>query len=383
MEDKRMGRVYKPHRIVAGKHIRYEDWYCEWHGADGRTKRKKIGPDKRLANEALARFEERERRRRLGLADSADDQAAGLARPVAELIREYLAILEGRDTSADYRALVDDYLTRLATDLAWFTFADLQADTLVVYLGQRREVNKNGPATLNSYLRIAKGFARWYAARIGLSSPLDGIDRFEEEVDRRRSRRILTDAELAKLLESAARCPRRGKYGIWGPERVMLYLVAAFTGIRAGELAELTPLAFQLDANPPTVTVEAKDAKGKRAEPIPLPDHVVERLRPWLAQKHPGARLWPGYWARQRKQIHWLERDLKRAGVAERDERGRRVTFHSLKRRFVISLIQAGGKIHEIRRMARHRDVRTTLNYYVDENLSDLGALANRLPALG
>lgn len=45
-------------------------------------------------------------------------------------------------------------------------------------------------------------------------------------------------------------------------------------------------------------------------------------------------------------------------------------------------IIHAGGKIHEVRRMARHKDVRTTLHYYTDENLKELGQLANRLPAV-
>ena len=51
----------------------------------------------------------------------------------------------------------------------------------------------------------------------------------------------------------------------------MLYRVAAYTGYRAGELAELTPEHFRLDAEPPHVTMFARDSKGKREEPIPLP----------------------------------------------------------------------------------------------------------------
>jgi len=296
---------------------------------------------------------------------------------------DYLAVLAGRGKSPDYRALVDDYLTRLAGALPWFTFADVNADGLIKYLGRRRDQHKNSPATLNSYLRIAKGFANWYAAKTGVRSPLTGIRPFPEEVDRRRSRRILTDEELAKLIDATARCPRSWNIGISGPDRVMLYLVAAYTGIRAGELAELTPTAFALDSFPPTVTVEARDAKGKRTEPIPIPAHVVQRIRPWLASKAPGARLWPGKWAKQRRQGNWLRRDLKRAGVVKKDERGHGISFHSLKRRFVVKLIQAGGKIHEIRRMARHKHISTTLQYYTDENLAELGALANRLPCVG
>lgn len=153
----------------------------------------------------------RERRRRLGLVDSAEDRAAGLAASVAVLIGEYLEVLAGRDTSSGYRALVDDYLTLIATGCTWFTFQVLAADGLIVYLGRRRDLHKNGPATLNSYMRIAKGFANWYSAKIGLRSPLSGLKPFPEEVDRRRSRRILTDAELSKLIEATVAALERAE----------------------------------------------------------------------------------------------------------------------------------------------------------------------------
>ena len=134
--------------------------------------------------------------------------------------------------------------------------------------------------------------------------------------------------------------------------------------------------------SPPTVTVEAKDAKGRRREPVPLPAHLAGVLRPWLATKAPNAPVWPGRWAAQRKQVHWFARDLARAGVAVFDARGQRATFHGLRRSFVVRLIRAGGLIHEVRRMARHKDVATTLNYYTDTDLDSLGKLADKTPPL-
>jgi integrase len=47
-----------------------------------------------------------------------------------------------------------------------------------------------------------------------------------------------------------------------GPDRAMLYRVAVGTGFRANELRSLTPESFDLDANPPKVTVEAAYSKG-------------------------------------------------------------------------------------------------------------------------
>ncbi|MGL6094580.1 MAG: site-specific integrase, partial [Fimbriiglobus sp.] len=120
--------------------------------------------------------------------------------------------------------------------------------------------------------------------------------------------------------------------------------------------------------------------KGKREEPVPVPGHLVAVLRPWLAGKAAGAKVWPGPWAARKGQSKWLAADLKRAGVAELDDRGRKVLFHSFKRRYVTSLIRAGAGVDEVRELARHRDVKTTLGYYTDRNLPRLGAVADRLP---
>lgn len=144
-----MGRVYKPTRKEGGQIVTYQHWYVEWNGADGNTHRKMIGPDRRLAVQALARFEEQAARARLGLPTPADP-TVHLARPVADLIREYLAELAARDTAPEYRALVDDYLTRLMADCHWHTLADLTPHSLVVYLGTRRDRDKNSPATLTT-----------------------------------------------------------------------------------------------------------------------------------------------------------------------------------------------------------------------------------------
>jgi integrase len=369
-----MGRVFKPkYRDRHGEAKQVRDWYAEWTAADGSTDRKKVGKDKRLAHQFLARMEEEAARARAGVdpAPSADR-----ARPLLELLEDYLSLLAARDTSPDYRKLCRDYLTRTLTSCRWLVWADVRADGLTRFLGRRRDDHGNGPATLNSYLRVAKGFTNWLADRLGVANPLRKMKPYPEEVDRRRSRSILTGPELKSLLAAAEAAPRRGRATVRGPDRAKLYLVAAYTGLRASELNELTVEDFALDADPPRVTVPARESKGKRAEPVPLPRHVADALRPWLAGK--TGPLWPGNWSAQRKQVAWLARDLKRAGITDR-----RVTFHSLKRAFVVRLLEAGGEVHKVRRMARHRDVKTTLNYYAETNLPDLGDLADRLPPPG
>ncbi len=54
------------------------------------------------------------------------------------------------------------------------------------------------------------------------------------------------------------------RYGMSGQERATLYKLAIETGLRAGELASLTRASFTLDADKPTVTVDAAYSKRRR-----------------------------------------------------------------------------------------------------------------------
>ena len=160
----------------------------------------------------------------------------------------------------------------------------------------------------------------------------------------------------------------------------MLYLVAAYTGFRASELAAFKPEQFHLEASPPRVDPLPRETKEKRDEPIPLPHHVATQLRTWLKGKPAGKRLWPGRWAELKKQVHWLERDLKRGGVSKLDAQGRKATFHGLRRRYITRVIdQAGGNFEQVMRLARQKDLKTTMEYYVHSELPDLGHVVDRL----
>lgn len=374
-----MGRVFRPTYTVpaTGKRVTVKSWYAEWFGADKKTHRKKIGPDKREATEALAAFEAHERRVRLGL-DTETKVNPDRLRPLTELLGEYIALLEAKDTSEQYRIDSSSYLRRIFTGCRWDRWDDITGDSLTLYLGSRRKVAGNAPTTVNNYLACARSFTRWLAERLNQPDPLRKVQRVAV-TEKRRSKRILTDAELEALIAAAERGKRKGNYRFAGPDRAMLYRLAAYTGLRASELASLTPERFDLDASPPIVTVEAKDSKGKRLEPLPVPAMLLGILRPWLKKKRKGYKLWPGSWAKKKSQVDWLATDLRRAGVAEFDSKGRRATFHGLRRGYVVRVIAAGAKIHEVRRLARHTAVRTTLEFYTDETLADLGAIVDRM----
>src|SRR5205823_4689811 len=114
-------------------------------------------------------------------------------------------------------------------------------------------------------------------------------------IDRRHDRRALSLAELGRLLESARDSAAKFR-GLTGADRVMLYTAAMTTGLRADELASLTPASFDLSTSPPTATVQAGYAESGRMAVQPLPLAVAVALGVYLAGKRADCPVWPGTW---------------------------------------------------------------------------------------
>jgi len=123
--------------------------------------------------------------------------------------------------------------------------------------------------TTNHYLRAVKGFARWLV-RSGRApdNPLDCLTLLNARADRRHDRRALEPDELLRLLDAARNGPER--FGMTGPLRGLVYQLAVETGLRVSELRSLTWGSFDLDADPPTVTVKAAYCKHRRDDTLPL-----------------------------------------------------------------------------------------------------------------
>jgi integrase len=191
---------------------------------------------------------------------------------------------------------------------------DLDATAAERWLADRRRLPKKdggfGPATSNHYRKSLVAFGNWLVkARRAPENPFRHVPKVNAAVDVRHRRRPLSEDEFARLIHTA----RSGEVfrGLSGPDRAMLYTVAGMTGLRASELASLLPESFALDADPPTVVVEAAYSKHRRRDEVPLHPALVSELRPWLAAKPAGLPLWPGNWARQTAAVDLIKRDLE------------------------------------------------------------------------
>ena len=108
-----------------------------------------------------------------------------------------------------------------------------------------------------------------------IETPFRPLAKLNEELDTRHERRPLTAEEFDRLLTAAHQSePIRG---LSGPDRVMLYITAAYTGLRASELASLTAASVALASDPPAFTVDARYSKRKRKDTVPLHPGVAEK----------------------------------------------------------------------------------------------------------
>lgn len=163
----------------------------------------------------------------------------------------------------------------------------------------------------------------------------------------------------------------------------MLYHLAVTTGLRASELASLTPRSFDLVGDPPTVTVEAGYSKHRRRDVLPLSADIAEALNDYLSsrQLRKDERLWTGSWSRKGSAI-MIRKDLNAAEIPYENNSGRVFDFHALRHQFISSLAQAGVHPKEAQSLARHSTITLTMDRYTHLNVVDLTGALERLPAV-
>lgn len=238
-------------------------WWTEFYVA-GRRFRRSTGTGDRRAAELLAgEMMKCEERRAAGIETFSETRAEGLA----ALVEEYETELQrrGRDnghverTTMRVRALLDGLPA-----LAKATPEELRRRLAKV--GERVAAR-----TVNYYRTALHGFFGWLR-REGrwLSNPIDAVPPVKV-VEKTRERRALTATELARLLAASP------------PDRAAVYLLAATTGLRRGELKTLEWARVDLDGA--TVTVRASLSKSRREAVLPLRHEAVEALRALRARQ--------------------------------------------------------------------------------------------------
>lgn len=363
-------------------------WWGKWRDRDGREQRKALSRNKKAAQLMLADLV---RAAEMGRA-VADPYAAHRQRPLAEHLAEWQAELRAKGNTPKHVGTLLGRARRVIEGTGAVMIGDLSGSRVETWLARLRTDGVELPCgprggtrhvkasvqTSNHYLGAVQQFATWLVDDVRTdTNPLARLEGGNVDTDRRHVRRALTDAELGQLLGGLAARPTIR--GLSGADRRLLYLTALYTGLRASELASLQPESFDLAAG--TVTVAAGHSKHRRQDTLPLHPALLTELQTWLQGKPPAARLWPGKWALQYEAGLMLQADLEAAGVPYRTRAGV-ADFHALRHTYVTRVIRSGASTKEAQRLARHSDVRLTLDLYTHLELAEDRAALGRVPEL-
>jgi integrase len=235
-------------------------WHIRYYTPDGERHRVK-GYRDRKATEALAtELEKRGARLAEGLVDAFEEHRK---RPLAEHLQDFQRYLIAKGNTQKHARLTCNRVQAILDGCRFIRTADLSASAVVGWLADQREADRIGVQTSNYYQRDLKAFCKWMVKdRRMPDNPLAHLSGMNAKVDVRVERRNLPAEEFDAFVGAAHKGGTIRR--LCGPDRAMLYTVAAYTGLRESELASLTPSSFDFDAEPPSVMVAAAYSKRRR-----------------------------------------------------------------------------------------------------------------------
>lgn len=398
-----MAYFFKRKRNRDGKHGESKYWYADFTDHDGITRRMRLLTDKTASKELIHKIERLIALKVAGempdpilmkwiedLSGEMKEQLAGWGilaashaasgRPLAAHIQSWRQSLRDKERSGRYAAEAPARVKRVVQELGWRWIADISLGSYQNWVAQRRAVDNMGASTANTYSKDLRTFCGWLVKMKLLSqSPLAGVEFLNEKADRRRRRRILPDSDFCRLLAFIAKATV--SFGMTGEERMLLYWLAAETGLRWSEIKSLrgTSFTFPEDMVNPTVRILAKDAKNGEDDELPLLPELAARMRSYLANKPPEALVFN--MPAERRGARMLKADLESIGIAY-VEQGRYFDFHSLRGMCATRLAKAGVPLTLVQRVMRHSDPKLTANLYNHYDMdTKIEALA-KLPTL-
>jgi integrase len=382
-------------------------YFAKYRDHDGTVKVVPTGcRDESAAKQILSNLVRRTERIKSGIV-SAGEVAIGqrMSDPIVGHIDSYIGTMT---KSVSHRENTERYLRQLAADCRWARLSDLRRDDLETWLADQSREGRSARSR-SAFQTAAVSFANWCVTAKRLTvNPFDRMPKANTDADPRRRRRALTEAEIGRLLQVARERPvrdaltvrrgsRRGQLvakrlteersrslEALGRLRAIVYRTLVMTGLRKGELSNLTVADLHLDARVPHILLPARITKSGEEETVVLrPDLVIE-LKAWLSERFgsgtppPDGRLIdiPDDF------IKVFNRDLRAAGIPKRDERGRTLDIHALRTTFATMLSNAGVAPRVAQELMRHADINLTMEVYTDPKVFDLQAAVASLPSV-
>ena len=298
--------------------------------------------------------------------------------PLRTLFRQYELKLSAAGNTQGH---VDETLRMIRAvcgPAGWKLGTDINADGVAGYLVNLKNEGRK-PRTIQKYIRAAKGFARWLVETGKLSAnPLASI---KAPTPGKGNRRMLLPGEWPHLERVTAAANR---YGMAGPDRVLLYRVAIETGLRANELRNLTCASLVLDVVRPYIVAAAGSTKNRKRAQQYVSADLAAGLRGHVARKTPTAPMFalPAKWQmadmvrddlaaargawldEARRDPEELMRREQSDFLAVKNHAGQVLDFHALRHTCGAWLVLAGVGLNVVQKVMRHSTVTLTIDTY-------------------
>ncbi len=396
-----MASVY---RKSSDKSNRRAAWYFSFVDETGKRRQRKGFTDKAATEKLALKLEEEAKMVREGICVASPDRDQLAILPQLEA---YIKHLRQRDVSETQIANLKPRLEKTIEACEFTYVTDIAGQPVEDYLAKRREAGL-AKQTSNHYRQAMHQFCGWLCKRSLIkANPITEIPKLNVDTDRRHDRRAISVDEFQRLIIAAE--GGKSVQAIDGIDRAMIYIIAASTGYRRGEISSLTLGSFELNATPPRVTVEASYSKRRKKDVQVLPLEVVEKFREWLELRIPKHEtlLFPlskKTCGTDRKTSEMMKHDLqtaRAAWIAEVDEddteelerreasdyltyenaAGLFADFHANRHTFITNLSRANVSPKVAQTMARHSDIRLTMNIYTHTDLDEKVDAVAKLPS--
>ena len=387
-----------------GKKIKTESkkWWGQYRDPQGTLKRIPLASNKNVAQQMLADIVARVEREKAGIVDLTLEE---MKRPIALHGADFEKHQKSKNNSPNYVRELKKKVERMIGQCRWRNVSQIKATDVEDFLLELREKDGLSIETSNHYLRGIKIFVHWLVANRRLNhDPLATVKVLNSQTDQRHYRRALSEEELARLIDAAETGPPVG--GLTGPDRAMLYMLAAYTGFRKGELGSLTLRSFRLDQEPCMVTIQAAYSKHRREDVQVMHPDLVAKFKEWVSRKNVGPNeiLFPisrktcgverdgatfltfdlgaarTFWIAESETEEEEKRREASDFLAYKNFDGKYADFHSLRHTFITNLGRAKVSPKTAQALARHSDISLTMNIYThvaeDEQIAAINSLS-------
>ena len=388
-----MASLFKRHKIVldpvTGGKTRKEqpNWWGRYRDARGEERRVSLSPNKTIAQRMLQSLVENVALEKAGLISPTEKESKV---PIAKHVGDFILHHQAKNNCAAHVKDLASKVRIFIDTCDWRNITQINEGDVEAFLLHLRQVKGRSIQTSNSYLKAVKNFTRWLARTKRLATdPLIYMSTLNAKLDRRHDRRPLETDEFNRMVKVAETGPPA--VGLVGRDRAMLYLLAAWTGFRRGELGSLTLRSFNFDSQVPTVTIMAQYSKHRRQDVQVLHPDLVVRFKEWVRERAPkdgDEILFPiseKTCGTDRQTARMVQFDLaaaRRFWIDEADdpaEKQRRqasdflvyknkaglfADFHGLRHTFITNLRDAGVDPKVAQKLARHSDIRLTMEIY-------------------